>query len=218
MKLDELIQLLESNRNPERAVGMSAYMRNQFPFLGIQKPVRAELSKPFMLAAKKHRQIDWDVVDVLWSKPEREFQYVAMEYIVMMRGSMELEDLKKIRSLIKRKSWWDTVDSFPKPVSTIVQMHSEARDTMIDWSTDDDFWVRRSAIIHQLPLRDATDTDLLETAILNNLGQREFFINKAIGWALREYSKTNAEWVREFIGKNRAELSTLSIREGSKYI
>lgn len=218
MKLDELIQLLESNRNPERAVGMSAYMRNQFPFLGIQKPVRAELSKPFMQASKKDGNLGWDVVDQLWSKPEREFQYVAMEYIILLRSSLTFADLVKIKSLIMSKSWWDTVDSFPKPVSAIVQKHSEARETMIDWSTDDDFWVRRSAIIHQLPLRDATDTALLETAILNNLGQREFFINKAIGWALREYSKTNAGWVREFIGKNRAKLSPLSIREGSKYI
>jgi len=218
MKLDELIQLLESIRNPERAVGMSAYMRDQFPFLGLQKPVRAEICKPFMQVAKKHGQVDWDVVDVLWSKPEREFQYVAMEYIISLRDSLILEDLAKIKSLIMSKSWWDTVDSFPKPVSHIVQTNPGARQTMIDWSMDLDIWVRRSAIIHQLPLRSATDTALLETAILNNLGQREFFINKAIGWSLREYSKTNAEWVRGFIGKNRAKLSPLSIREGSKYV
>jgi len=218
MKLDELIQLLESNRNPERAVGMSAYMRNQFPFLGMQKPVRADLCKPFMQATKKEGHVNWDVVDVLWSKPEREFQYVAMEHIVLLRSSLTFVDLGKIKSLIMSKSWWDTVDSFPKPVSHIVQKHPDARQTMIDWSLDADFWVRRSAIIHQLPLREATDTALLETTILNNLGQREFFINKAIGWSLREYSKTNAEWVRGFIDKNQTGLNTLSIREGSKFI
>jgi 3-methyladenine DNA glycosylase AlkD len=218
MKIDELIQLLESNRNPERAVGMSAYMRDQFPFLGMQKPVRADLCKPFMQATKKEGHVNWDVVDVLWSKPEREFQYVAMEYVVLLRDSLKYEDLGKIKSLIMCKSWWDTVDSFPKPVSHIVQTNPVARQTMIDWSQDADFWVRRSAIIHQLPLRDATDTDLLETTILNNLGQREFFINKAIGWSLREYSKTNAAWVRAFIDRHRTGLSPLSIREGSKYV
>jgi 3-methyladenine DNA glycosylase AlkD len=218
MSLEDLIRQLELNRDPDRAIGMSAYMRNQFPFLGISKPVRAELCKPFMQAAKQDERIDWDVVDTLWDKPEREFQYVALEYIVALRSSLSFADLGKIKSLISTKSWWDTVDGFPKPVSHIVQQHPEARNTMIDWSADPDFWVRRSAIIHQLPLRAATDTALLETAILNNLGQREFFINKAIGWALREYSKTDADWVRAFIDRHRATLSPLSIREGSKYI
>lgn len=218
MNLDELIPQLELNRNPERAIGMSAYMRDQFPFLGIQKPVRASLCKPFMQDASRDGRIDWDMVEVLWSKPEREFQYVALEYVITLRSGLSLADLGRIKSLIATKSWWDTVDGFPKPVSHIVQRHPEARTTMIDWSTDSDFWVRRSAIIHQLPLRAATDTALLETAILNNLGQREFFINKAIGWALREHSKTDADWVRTFIDRHRAELSPLSIREGSKYV
>ncbi len=218
MSLEDLIRQLELNRDPVRAIGMSAYMRNQFPFLGISKPVRAELCKPFMQAAKQDGRIDWDIVDTLWTKPEREFQYVALEYIVALRGGLSLADLGNIKSLISTKSWWDTVDGFPKPVSHIVQQHPEARGTMVDWSTDPDFWVRRSAIIHQLPLRAATDTALLETAILNNLGQREFFINKAIGWALREHSKTDADWVRAFIERHRATLSPLSIREGSKYI
>lgn len=218
MNLDDLIRQLELSRNPERAVGMGAYMRNQFPFLGISKPVRAELCKPFMKAVKQDGRIDWGVVDALWDKPEREFQYVAVEYVIALRGSLSLADLAKVKSLISTKSWWDTVDGFPKPVSHIVQQHPEARKTMVDWSLDPDFWVRRSAIIHQLPLRAATDTDLLETAILNNLGQREFFINKAIGWSLREYSKTDADWVRSFIDRHRAALSPLSIREGSKYV
>lgn len=218
MNLDELINLLESHRNPERAVGMSAYMRDQFPFLGISKPVRAEICKPFMQTAKQNGRIDWGTVDTLWNMTEREFQYVALEYIVTLRGSLSLSDLGKIKSLISRKSWWDTVDGFPKIVSHIVQRHPEARTTMVDWSVDPYFWVRRSAIIHQLPLRAATDTALLETAILNNLGQREFFINKAIGWSLREFSKTDAAWVRSFIDRHRAALSPLSIREGSKYV
>jgi 3-methyladenine DNA glycosylase AlkD len=218
MNIDELIHQLELSRNPNRAVGMSAYMRNQFPFLGLSKPVRAEICKPFMQTAKQDGRIDWGIVDTLWNMTEREFQYVALEYIVTLRGSLSLSDLGKIKSLISRKSWWDTIDGLPKPVSQIVQRHPEARGTMIEWSTDSDFWVRRSAIIHQLPLKAATDTALLETAILNNLGQREFFINKAIGWALREYSKTDADWVRAFIERHRAKLSPLSIREGSKYV
>jgi len=86
------------------------------------------------------------------------------------------------------------------------------------WSTDDNIWLRRVAIDHQLLRKQHTDTALLETIICNNLGQKEFFINKAIGWALRDYSKTNPEWVQGFIGRHRHEMAKLSLREASKYL
>ena len=86
------------------------------------------------------------------------------------------------------------------------------------WSTEDDFWVRRIAIDHQLLRKDRTNTELLETILVNNFGSHEFFINKAIGWALRDYSKTNPDWVRNFIDRHRDQMAALSIKEGSKYI
>jgi len=89
---------------------------------------------------------------------------------------------------------------------------------MLKWSTDDDIWLRRIAIDHQNGRKDKTNTVLLEKILINNLGTDEFFINKAIGWSLREYSKTNPEWVRAFVDKNRNKMSNLSIREASKYL
>jgi len=89
---------------------------------------------------------------------------------------------------------------------------------MLKWSVDEDFWVRRVAIDHQLGRKEKTNTDLLEKILTNNFGSKEFFINKAIGWALRDYSKTNPDWVRYFIGKYKNKMDKLSIREGSKYI
>ncbi len=89
---------------------------------------------------------------------------------------------------------------------------------MKKWSTSDNIWIRRTAIQHQLSLKDKTDKELLEIIIVNCFGTDQFFINKAIGWALREYSKTNLDWVRNFIEKNRDNMSKLSIKEGSKYI
>ena len=89
---------------------------------------------------------------------------------------------------------------------------------MLEWSRDEDFWLRRLAIEHQLLQKEETDVQLLEQILINNLNQTEFFINKAIGWALRDYSKTNPDWVREFIEKYKDRLSKLSIKEGSKYL
>lgn len=94
----------------------------------------------------------------------------------------------------------------------------ELKETMIEWSLEDNIWVRRVAINHQLLFKEKTDTDLLAAIIKNNLNDTEFFVNKAIGWSLRDYSKTNPEWVANFIQENQSTMSTLSIREGGKYL
>jgi 3-methyladenine DNA glycosylase AlkD len=107
---------------------------------------------------------------------------------------------------------------FDSLVGDVALRHPQADKTMLKWSTDRNMWVRRVAIDHQLLRKSATNTELLEQVIENNLGQDEFFINKAIGWALRDYSKTNPEWVRNFIERYRGELAPLSIREASKYL
>ena len=102
----------------------------------------------------------------------------------------------------------------------VLQQHAnpEVNNVLLAWSTDDNIWLRRVAIDHQLLRKQHTDTALLETIICNNLGQKEFFINKAIGWALRDYSKTNPEWVQGFIDHHRHEMAKLSLREAGKYL
>lgn len=120
--------------------------------------------------------------------------------------------------MLVNKSWWDTVDGLHRVIGKVALKYPELDKTMIQWSLDENFWLRRVAINHQMHRKRKMKEELLEEIIVNNLEQEEFFINKAIGWALRDYSKTNPEWVIEFIDKHREKLSKLSIREGSKYI
>ncbi|HEL1708593.1 TPA: DNA alkylation repair protein, partial [Streptococcus suis] len=129
-----------------------------------------------------------------------------------------LADLPRLKKLAQTKSWWDSIDGLDKLVGKIVLDNPEAKQTVLEWSLDADFWLRRIAIDHQLLQKEKTDTELLEKILVNNLNQTEFFINKAIGWSLRDYSKTNPEWVRTFLDTYRSQMAGLSIREASKYI
>ena len=103
-------------------------------------------------------------------------------------------------------------------IGGIALKYPKVNDIILQWSTDENIWLRRIAIDHQLLRKEKTNVELLEKIIKNNFGQTEFFINKAIGWALRDYSKTNPKWVRDFIEKNKDKMAKLSIKEGSKYI
>jgi 3-methyladenine DNA glycosylase AlkD len=209
---------LEANQNTEKAEQMSAYMRDQFAFLGIATPVRKAICAPYYKQAKSEASVDWDFVNNFWQKPEREYQYVVLGYLSVLQGALTPKDVPKLKKLATTKSWWDTIDGLDKIVGNIALSYPQVNKTLLAWSVDKNFWLRRIAIDHQLSRKSQTNTELLEQIIANNLGQKEFFINKAIGWSLREYSKTNPDWVRGFITKYRAELAPLSIKEASKYI
>ncbi|MDR0248248.1 MAG: DNA alkylation repair protein [Oscillospiraceae bacterium] len=211
----DIFETLRAAANPEQAVKMSAYMRDQFAFLGIPTPQRKKLSRDFLKAQKS---IDWEFIFKCWSQPEREFQYLAMDCLSLVSSMFTPSEIPKLRELAITKSWWDTVDGLDVIVGAVALRYPEVNDTLLEWSADDNFWLRRLAIDHQLLRKEKTDTQLLEKILVNNFGQTEFFINKAIGWALRDYSKTNPDWAREFIGKHKDIMSPLSVREGSKYL
>lgn len=202
---------------PEKAAPMSAYMRDQFPFLGITTPERKKLSSDF-LKSQKRDVVDWEFVFKCWEQPEREFQYLAKDYLKKVAAALTPLDIPNLHKLIVTKSWWDTVDGLDVIIGGIAYRFPDVNNTLLAWSTDENFWLRRIAIDHQLMRKDKTDTALLEKILVNNLGQTEFFINKAIGWALRDYSKTNPAWVRGFLTKYGDRMASLSIREASKYI
>ncbi|NLY86066.1 MAG: DNA alkylation repair protein [Tissierellia bacterium] len=213
----DIIQIFYNNRNEENAVPMAKYMKNQFPFLGLKKPDRTALSKGFLNEKKKDKEIDWDFIFRCYELPEREFQYLAIDYMSKVANLFQPDDMKRIEKLITTKSWWDTVDAISPIVGHIAMKYPEIKETILTkWMESDNIWLKRVSILFQLKYKDKTDTEFLEKAILKNANTNEFFINKAIGWALREYSKTNKEWVRSFIENNK--LSKLSVREGSKYI
>ncbi|MDE7153293.1 MAG: DNA alkylation repair protein [Muribaculaceae bacterium] len=217
-KFDLIRSTLEKNGDPERAAGKAAYMRNKFPFFGLVTPKLRLLCKPFFAEALKSGVIDWELLDRCWDDDHREMQYFVADYLRQMKKHLRYEDIPRIERYIRTKQWWDTIDSLDITIGYIGLTDPRVSELMLKWSVDPDFWVRRVAIDHQLTLKTATDTDLLETILVNNFGSKEFFINKAIGWSLRDYSKTNPQWVRDFINRHGSKMSRLSIREGSKYI
>ncbi|PAY36704.1 DNA alkylation repair protein [Ligilactobacillus salivarius] len=192
----------EKHRNLDNASHMAKYMRNQFDFYGIKTPERRSIYK--------------DIIREAWNNDYREFQYFVCDYLKALQKFLVFDDIDKIRPFIKTKQWWDTIDSLDTVIGNINDLRVD--DLMLEWSVSDDIWFRRIAINHQRGRKDKTDTVLLEKILINNLNNNEFFINKAIGWVLRDYSKTNTDWVKNFIAKYKPGLSTLSIREASKYL
>ena len=218
MKLLDLIIDFEENRNELLAESMSKYMQDKFRFLGIRGATRTEIYKKYFPDARKTKNIDWDFVESCWNKEEREFQYVVVYYLKAMQKFLKREDISKLKYLIVTKSWWDTVDLLAKVVGSLVIRIEGYDQIMLEWSKDSNIWLKRVAILYQLSLKEKVDKQVLDKILVNNLGDSEFFINKAVGWALRDYSKYNPEWVREFIKKNKENMANLSIREASKYI
>ena len=133
-----------------------------------------------------------------------------------VKNLFTIKDMDNVERIIKTKSWWDSVDSISHIVGYICLKHNDVREKYVnEWIHSENIWLKRVSILFQLKYKEKTDTEFLAKAILNNSETNEFFVDKAIGWALREYSKTNKKWVKEFI--NNSRLSKLSIREGSKY-
>ncbi len=217
MWYDGLFEQMEALRNDTQAQKMSAYMQNRFPFLGLPKPVLEKIRKP-VLGKSKPLSFDWDFVFMCWEKPYREAQYVGVAYVQLHEQQLGIDDMENLKRLITEKSWWETVDSLDAVCGTLVMKYPALKATMLDWSRADNLWLRRTAIDFQQRFKENTDTQLLEEIIVNNLHSNEFFINKAIGWSLREYSKGNAQWVRDFLDRHADGLSALSRKEASKYL
>ena len=191
MKLLDLITDFEENRNELLAESMSKYMQDKFRFLGVRGATRTEIYKKYFPDARKTKTIDWYFVESCWNKEEREFQYVVVYYLKAMQKFLKREDISRLKYLIVTKSWWDTVDLLAKVVGSLVIRIEGYDQIMLEWSKDSNIWLKRVAILYQLSLKDKVDEIILDKILVNNLGDNEFFINKAVGWALRDYSKFN---------------------------
>lgn len=187
----EIKKLFEQNEDKENALAMAKYMRNLFEFYGLATPKRKKLYKDFLKEEKKNKKVDWDFLDKCYLDSHREFQYLVSDYLITMNNYLTYDDIPKIKKYVKIKQWWDTIDFLDRVIGEIGLKDNRVDDLMLEWSCDNDFWVRRIAIDHQLCRKEKTNTELLEKILVNNFGSDEFFINKAIGWALRDYSKTN---------------------------
>ena len=205
-------------KNEDDAIAMSSYMRNKFNFLGIKSPKRKEIFKEIFENFKNNKEIDKEFVVKFFNKDYREFQYIAIDYLIKMKKYFLKDDIFFIKDLIITKSWWDIVDLIASNLlGEICKKYPSLIDEQIVfWINDDNMWIRRSSIIFQLRYKENTNLEILQKSIESNIDDNEFFIQKAIGWALREYSKTDYKWVLNFI--NNHNLSKLSKREAEKYI
>lgn len=213
---DELLAIAD----PEKANGMKAYMKDKFDFLGVSSPERKVISRFVWQENKQLVMDDWRELFIrLWDAKAREFQYIALDLMDKVKRKVLVDDIGLIESFITEKSWWDTVDFVASNlVGQYFEKYQDERMKIIpNWMQSEDIWLNRTAIIFQLKYKEKVDFELLKENILFHLGSDEFFINKASGWALRQYSKFNPEEVRHFIDDN-PTLSKLTIKEASKYI
>jgi 3-methyladenine DNA glycosylase AlkD len=217
--ITELKKHFQAHANPTAADSMRAYMRNLFPFLGIKSPLRRQLQQEFYsdFGLPELEDLSSTLID-LWALPEREYQYTASELLGRFEKKLPPEFIDTIETLLTTKSWWDTVDTLASnTVGTHFKRYPSIREaTLAKWRKSEDFWLRRTCILFQLKYKSDTDFDLLKAIIYENLGSQEFFINKAIGWALRQYTRVDPEGVREFVAET--QLSPLSAREALKWL
>ena len=216
--LDRLVRTFEAAREPERAGHAAAYMRGQFPFLGLSAPTRTALTRTVLQDLGPPTEDDLRVIaTACWALPEREYQYFACDWLRRHVRRCGPDSLGTARTLLTTKSWWDTVDPLATGfVGALVAAHPRLRTDMDAWSTDENLWLVRTAILHQLHHGAATDTDRLFGYCSRQAGHPDFFVRKAIGWALRQYARTDPDAVRTFV--DRHPLSPLSVREATKHL
>jgi 3-methyladenine DNA glycosylase AlkD len=209
----------EKVADKEVAEGAAAYMRNQFEFSGIKTPLRRELGKDLVDASKELSEKEIvSLCKELWAQPEREFQYIACDILAKNAKRLSPGYVKRdAKWLITNKSWWDTVDSIRTSVEVVVAANPELEATMFDWVKSKNIWLVRSALIHQLTLRNKTNSTRLFALCELKAEEKEFFIAKGLGWALRSYSYIDPKAIKKFI-KDHPELTPLAKREGMKAI
>jgi len=217
--VDDLHGTFAARGCPANAIRMKAYFRGQFEFFGIRSPERRRLIH------EHHGDADHFAFDqikrcvtLLWREPEREMQHTAMELLHHHQRSLTLDDLPLVREMITSRPWWDTVDFIAcKILGALLARHPEREAAIArEMSRGDHLWLIRSSVIFQLGRRKRTDERLLSEMILRQADHPDFFIRKAIGWALRDYAKTAPDWVASFVKGNR--LSPLSVREALRNI
>jgi 3-methyladenine DNA glycosylase AlkD len=210
--------------DPARAPGMQAYMKSTMPYRGVMtKPLRALVAE-VMAGHPFADRADWEsTVDMLWDgATHREERYAAVD-LAGYRSARVWQDpaaVPRYDHWVVTGAWWDHVDAVAiHRIGPILRSHRpELTPVVRRWIEDPDLWRRRASIICQVGAKADTDIDLLAGAILPNLGDRDFFIRKAIGWALRDYARTDPDWVRRFVAAHRGRLSPLSYREATRHL
>jgi 3-methyladenine DNA glycosylase AlkD len=226
--IDDLRRSLQEAADPTKAPAMQAYMKSAMPFYGVPSPVAKRVFTDVLATHPLPDRETWEsTVRALWhDAAHREERYGALA-LAGHSGYRAFQDpdiLGLYREFVVTGSWWDYVDEIAsRKVGPILRAHHDVvRPTILSWATDEDMWLRRTAIISQLGAKGDTDLHLLALCIERNLepevGHREFFIRKAIGWALRQYAWHDPDWVNAFVEQHADRLSPLSRREALKNI
>jgi 3-methyladenine DNA glycosylase AlkD len=207
--------------NPDKAGPMAAYMKTDMPFHGVQKagrtPILRQLKRQFVPINRAEYE---QAVLALWAMSHREEKYLAIDYARAFKEFVVVGSMPLYRQMIVDGAWWDLVDGVAGWLvgGAMSAERHECEPIVREWIGDPDMWLRRTSIICQLGHKADTDTVLLDDACSSNVAETEFFIRKAIGWALREYAKTDPDWVRAYVEVHKEELSGLSYREATKYL
>lgn len=215
--VDSIRQALRESANPTIAPGQQAYMKSSMPFLGVKVPQARRIARQAARGRKDAAELRAAALGLWRGATHREERYAATEIMGLrpLRGRLDMLDVHE--EMIRSGAWWDHVDEVSHRLTETLDGHAaEMTPLLRTWSRDHDFWVRRASIISQLGRRAATDRELLADVIEPNLSDAEFFIRKAIGWALREFGKTDPVWVRAFVETH--DLSPLSRREALKLL
>lgn len=218
--ISEHRKLFERLANKDEARYMKAYMKDQFEYLGIKSPTRREALKKFVSQQGRPDEAQLEaVMGALWRLPYREFKYNAIDMLSKHRR-LDLRYLPMLEWMLVTDSWWDTVDAIADNLigQRLLIDHPELmRRKAEKWIESDNLWLQRTAIIFQMKFRDKIDEQLLYDMILRRMGETDFFIRKAIGWALREHAKVYPDHVKAFVKKHDKTLSGLSKREALKH-
>lgn len=212
---------LRQAADPARAAGAQAYLKSEMPSLGVRVP---EVRRIVRAAAKELppgslQELQSAVLELWRGAGWREERYAAIDLTGLRLAAGELSMLPLYEEIIRTGAWWDLVDGVSHRLCGLLQTHrGDMTPALIRWSTDADFWIRRAAITAQLGAKSATDPALLAAVIEPNLADPEFFIRKAIGWALRDYAATDPDWVRDFAARHGEAMSPLSRREALRKI
>ena len=220
--IDDILIQFNKNSNSDNARAMNAYLKNKFEFFGVKSPLRKELSKPIFVQVKNFsREGVIKLVQELWSRPERELHYLAQEIMFKnLKKKWEEEDIQLIEWLAVNNSWWDTIDFIaPKLMADYFLLYPKQIEVFIQkWLNSGNFWLVRCAILFQLKYREKTNLELLYKVILECFDTKEFFVNKSIGWVLRENSKRIPAEIKDFVQFHNNQLSNLSKREALRLI
>lgn len=206
----------------DRALPMKAYLLNQFEFLGLQAATRRQAVRSIGKVTWSSSEDLLSAAERLWQKPQREYRYTAVDLLRKHSALLNVGDLPALRDLLLRDAWWETVDGLSAVIAEVlhgaVRREPNAAQVMDAWLAHSNFWVRRSAMLHQLGWRLDTDTTRLFGYAQQLADEKEFFIRKAIGWALRDYARWHPQAVTNFLIDNRAALSVLTVREAAKHL